>query len=348
MRIIEIGCSTIGDYDGIGKHARIVTEEFLKHKDIEFAELISGNTVGFSKVEYIFSMEMCKAFLNAEKEIVHKNIDCVIVEYPFSEYNPLILLAFQKLKRTCYKNHCLLALSMHEYDRVNRIRRYVIRNFIKTADLVFVSEPYYLDKLKRLNNHLYLRTIPNHLPVENRKKEYGCNKEFVYFGLVNKSKAFKEMIGAWDAFNIDGDFHLNIVTATNLEFDEKDHRNISIFIGLNNQDVANILWKCMFSIIPVIPNIGFNNSSFVSTSQCGCIPIGIFNERLNNLDFIIPINSYDIDEFKHGLDKATKISEDECVSKSASAFSFGSKFTIQATVDMMIEGINKELRVTNI
>lgn len=335
MKIIEIGCSTEGNSDGIGKHARIVSEEMNRRKNV-IATLISGNTIGFSRKQMIFSMEMCNAFKKAEKLIESEHYDYVVVEYPFSEYNPFIVIAYQKLKKCCHKNACRLVLSMHEYDRVNELRRMVVKNFVKNADIVYVSDPIYLEKLKKYNDNLNLRIIPNHIPIIKREKSILSKNRYVYFGLVNNSKAFNEMLAAWDLFNKDLSFSLDIVTATEIIIDEKQHKNIKIHVGLNNEDSADIMWNAMFSIVPVKPEVGFNNSSFVSSIQCGCIPIGHFSNRLKKESFIINTECYDLEEFVKTLNLSTNLSEENLLIMSRNALEFGKNFTIGSTVDMML------------
>lgn len=340
MKIIEIGCSTEGNSDGIGKHARIVCEEMNRRDGVE-ATLISGNTVGFSKLGMITSREMNRAFSDARHLVETECYDYVVVEYPFSEYNPWIVMDFRRLKRACHKNGCQLALSMHEYDRVNCLRKMVVRNFLRNADFAYVSETRYLEKLKWLNPNLYLRVIPNHIPLLGRTKDLRTKNHFVYFGLVNKSKAFDEMIRAWNLFNRNGECRLNIVTATDIEFHEREHRNIKLFRGPNDEEVADIMWKSMFSIIPVTPEVGLNNSSFISAIQCGCIPIGRFSEKLRRESFVINLDSYEIEPFEKVLRATEQLGAEELATKSEQARRFGECFTLKSSVDMILKAMTE-------
>ena len=342
MKIIEIACSISGDLDGIGKHARLVTEEFQKREDVEEIKLLSGNTAGFNKVQLIFSIEMYKALSEAISHIKEKKYDCVIVEYPFNEYNPIIIWKYIELKNICRKRHCLLALSLHEYDRVKELRKIVIRKFVRCSDFVYVSEPYYLKKLKKMNNSLFLRTIPNHIPVLYRKKADNSKENFVYFGFINSSKAFNEMIKAWDKFNVDKRFVLNIVTATKIDFDVVEHKNIKLYIGLDDEKASEIMWNSLYSIVPVLPYVGFNNSSFVSTLQCGCIPIGKFGDSLKEEKFLIQAKNYEVESLIEVFNYAINMSEQEMREKSSQALEFGKKFTVETTVDLMLSAIYEQ------
>ena len=340
MKIIEIGCTTDGNNDGIGKHTRIVTDEMNKRNGVQ-AMLISGDTLGYSNMQMLFSQEMMKAFHRAARSISTEKIDYVVVEYPFSEYNPLIVMAFSMLKRVCHKYGTHIGLSMHEYDRVNFLRKLVVKNFVKNADFVYVSDPVYLIKLKKLNAELYLRTIPNHLPMIEKKKKLIRGK-YVYFGLVNKSKAFEEMIFAWDEFNKNKENLLRIVTASDIQFDESAHRNIKIFKGVSNEYCLEILWDSMFSILPIKPEIGFNNSSFIATIQCGCIPIGHFSDGLKKESFVIDVENQSSSAIIDGLDRSVSLTDDEILYKSHNALSYGKVFTIESTVDMMLRTMEEK------
>ena len=341
MNIIEIGCSVEGNFDGIGKYARVICEEFNRRIGID-AILISGNTVGFSKIRKIVSNEMFKAFRMAEQIISTRHIDLVVVEYPFSEYNPIIILAYKKLKNVCKTNGCKLALSIHEYDRVNILRRMVVRYFATNADFVYVTESHYITSLKHLNHNIFLRMLPNFMPLFDKKKDLSKKRSFVYFGLINKSKAFFEMINAWDEFNINSEYNLSIVTASDIDFVEHEHKNILIYRDLNDEDVADILWSSTFSIVPIKPEIGFNNSTFVSTIQCGCIPIGKFSDDLKQKKFIINLLSYDICEIKKTFENAISLSDFQVMEKSNEALKFGKQFTVENTVDMMLDAAKSE------
>lgn len=340
MELIELGCNTAGNIDGIGKHTRLVNAELNTRSGVH-SVILSGSTENKSKLRKILSLEMSKALLHASTMVKKTQVDCVIVEYPFDEFNPLIILAYRFLHGECKKAHTVLALSMHEYDRVKYLRKKVIEHLIKSSDLIFVSEPKYLNKLKQLNSSIYLRTIPNHVPLnKNQDLMHLKNKNrYVYFGLVNKSKAFNEMITAWDLFNSDMQHELYILTATKIEFEEATHNAIHLFFNLNNERVAEIMQSSMFSIIPVKPDIGYNNSSMVSALQAGSVPIGVFNNDYRNKSFVINLKNYSIDSIVHGLNVASALSKEKANEMSNAAEVFGREFTLEKTVNMMLDAI---------
>jgi len=339
MELIEVGCNTNGNSDGIGKHAYIVNEELNTFNDVN-SKLFTGITSNKRKVEKIFSIQMSKTLLEVAEFINNKKIDCVIVEYPFDEYNPLIILAYSILKKSCIKNKTNLALSLHEYDRVKKLRKIVINYLAKKSNLLFVSEPRYLSKLLFLNSKIFLRTIPNHIPLNNKNgfinKE---NNKYVYFGLINRSKAFEEMLRAWDMFNVNSENELLILTATKIEFDDKKHKNVRLYYDLSNEEVSKIMNGATFSVVPVRPNIGFNNSSMVSSMQTGCIPIGVFNDDYRNENFVININGCEVEDIYNGLISSKNIEINKVKTMSKNAREFGQMFTLNNTARMMIDAI---------
>lgn len=335
MKVIVIGCNTDGSYDGIGKHARIISEQMKEHPSVESVTLISGRTKGFHKLKKIFSLEMTHAFQKACSVVSEGGIDFLDFEYPFDEFDPWIITAFLKLRRTCHQNGCRIALSMHEYDRVKPLRKAVIRIFLRYSDLVYVSEEKYFHSLSHLNKNLFLRRIPNHIPLKTENvKAY--DNHFVYFGLVNKSKAFDEMVQVWDTVNKDAENHLDIVTISDISLNEEEHKGITVHKGLSEEDAAAIMEEATFSVCAIKPCVGYNNSSFVSSVQCGCIPIGCFDDSLKDMDFVIHSPGYDREHFSDAFLSALQMDFETRRKKSMEAKNFGSQFTIENTVNQMV------------
>ena len=124
----------------------------------------------------------------------------------------------------------------------------------------------------------FIRPIPSNIEIGDFKKQY--NKQFVYFGLINKSKAFDEMIKGWKLFK-NGDNNgskLLIVTSSKVNMLEEELKkyNIELLIGADNADVASKLIESSFAVLPIIPSIGPGNGSCWSSLEAGNIPVGIF------------------------------------------------------------------------
>lgn len=341
MKVLIIANNIVGNFDGIGKHARIVGAEMNKQGVV--VEYSTGMTLKKSRFGLFVSLEMSKAYLKAMSKIIRVNFDYVDIEYPFNEYNPLVLVMHFFLWVVSRFVQTQVAFSMHEYDRVNPLRRFMIKCMLPFTDLIFISEDKYFKSLQRYSAKMHLRIIPSHgISYVPNSKDFSSHNCYCYFGLVNKSKAFDEMLQAWDEFNVEGKYHLDIVTITDLsEWNLESHKGVIYHYNLSDADAGIILSKCVFSIIPVIPNIGYNNSSFVSTIQCGCIPIGKFNDSLKNEEFVINVKSYDVSDFVAALYESQKYDMYEV--KSSLALEFGTQFSVEKTAKMMISGFEEKL-----
>lgn len=339
MKILIIANNIIGDSDGIGKHARLVKEEFSKREGVE-AVIVSRTTTGFSTIKKFFSLEMHKAFKQAYNYISQEKPNVVIVEYPFDEFNPIILLDYRKLHKQCKKNGARLALSLHEYDRVKYLRRKVIESFMKNSDLVFVSEPHYLETLKPFNKNIYLRTIPNHIVSKSNNIEKD-RRRFVYYGIVNKAKAFEELIKAWRIVNKERNYVLDIVTISDISVNDSNRYNINLHIGTSDSQVEEILSEVACAVLPIKPSISFNNGTFVSCAQNGCMIIGIASDDIKNERFIIQPNEYTPESLAEAIHKVALMNDDELKSMQTEARKFGSKFSVESTVSQMLERFEK-------
>ena len=333
MTLLIIANNIDGNIDGIGKHALMLSEEFRRigHK----VRTLSA-TSGFNKVYSFFTFKMSIVYCKAIFEVVRGNFDYIIVEYPFKEHNPLIMLfhLFMFIETRFCKTK--IAFSMHEYDRVNVLRRRIIDVLLRLSDVIFVSENKYFQKFPSLAKKMHMRTIPNHIECNKKNKTFNPTA-FCYFGLVNPSKAFNEMLKAWDAFNGDNTFTLHIISSTNLkDWELESHKGVRYYHNLENKDVVDIMFKCAFSIVPVIPEIGYNNSSFVSAVQCGCIPIGKFANVLRSKDFVLHVEDYECEHFVGILKQTQKIELSEFNVMSRSCLIFGEEFSLSKTANQML------------
>lgn len=345
LRIIEVGNNIKGSHDGIGKHAGIMAKALSFNPDTEFVCLAGASTFGKTKAGLILSLKMTNVFRLLPMLIKKYSIDCVVIEYPFMEYNPLILPALYWLKQKCRKLKCSLCSSIHEYDRVNPIRRLVIKEFAKHSDFLFVSEEKSLQQLKKFQSNIYIRTIPNHIPVI-RTSKIKNRTQFVYFGLVSRAKAFYEMIDAWNIFNRNEKYELIVLTSSDIQ-PGSSWNGVTVKKGLCDKEIARIMCHASYCIIPVIPKIGLNNSSFISALQCRCIPAGIFDNSLKDFDFLVNLSSYDIESFCSAFQKLINMDNETFEFMKEQAFQFGAKYTAEETAKQMIDVIKKEVSYDN-
>lgn len=333
MKIITIASNINGNIDGIGKHARILTEEYKKRG--HEASIIDGTTHNKSGLQKALSFQMSKCIFKACWVALKSKPDVIIYEYPFAEFNPLIIIPVFLLWLITRFSKTKVAISMHEFDRVNILRKSIICVFLVFTDIVYVSEKKYIDRFTLISKKMYVRTIPNHIEKPAGEKIIDKTR-YTYFGLINRAKAFQEMIDAWNDFNKDNKYQLDVMTCSDVSQWKDNNHNVIFHHDLPGEEVAKILYDSAFTIIPVLPNIGLNNSSFMSGIQCGCVPLGIFNELLQKEDYVVNMQNYNHDHFVKTLNDTQSIAEKDIQIMSASGLAFGSKFSVKHTVDQML------------
>lgn len=226
---------------------------------------------------------------------------------------------------------------MHEHDRVQPLRRKVVDVLLYFSDIVFVSEKKYFASLKHYAHKMRLRIISAHgLNYCEGVKDWQNTNRYCYFGQVNSSKAFKEMLDAWDVFNRDGKYHLDVVSITDLtDWHLERHQRVEFHYNLSNEESGKVVSKANFSIIPVLPNIGLNNSTFLAAARCGCVPIGHFNGDLQPEKFVINTSDYSTNNFVQALQSSQQIEKEKLVAMSEAAQEFGKNYSVERTASMM-------------
>lgn len=324
--------SLCGNYnslkDGIGRYTKILNDELKNNEEIEKIFIATEYTDDLKKVNLLYSMKMSKAILKAIKILKEEKIDILIVEYPFIEHNPIILLFFIYLKRMCQNRDISLILSLHEYLRSRKLRQILIEILVRNSDKIIVSDKLTKNCLLKYNSNIFIRDIPCIIDTPKIiKKNY--NKKFIYFGLVNNSKAFYPMISAWKEFNRDKKYEFNVITSSEINIKDCNEYNIQILKNLNEDEIAIYMSEANFCILPILPNISYNNSTFKTASMFGCIPIGKFDKDFKCLDFIVDLISYEKEEFLKSFEKVINMSLEELKKKFDESRNFGIKFSIQ-------------------
>lgn len=293
---------------GIGMFTHNLKNELQKYNDIEI-DLINRNTFHLKGLKKITSLEMTSEILNYIKNNKNQKDEKIdfIVEYPFMDWNPTALLALIYLKKS-FKNSKII-LSIHEYYRVNILRRKAIDFLIYIADGYIVTDSNLYEKI---DGQKILRSIPSNILKEKSVEEIKRDsKNYCYFGLINKSKAFNEMIEAWKIFNKDKIYNLNIYTASEIDIENLEKYNIKVIKGLNNKELSIELQKNSFMILPIIPNIDSNNGTLKAAAEHGCIPIGIFSNSMESLGVNIFSQSYSIENIKGALENSLILNKKE-------------------------------------
>ena len=341
MKIVIICTNYSSNQDGIGHYAYNLSKELGKINEIE-VEIISGNTEKFDKISKIKSKVMIESINNFVKNN-RSNIDTntyFLIEYPFLEWNPLVLSSLLKLRRLCKNNRSKVIISIHEYKRVARLRKVFTDILISISDYIMVSDIETYKILKKKSKPILIRDIPSNIPItEKKEKEKNL---FCYFGLINKSKCFNEMINAWKLFNKDGKYKLNIYSSTDIEINEMEKFNIRYFKNLEDEELSKELWKCKYCVLPIKPGIDLNNGSLKAVAQHECLPIGIFsNESLSDIGINIEDNFYTEENIAVALGKPINLSDKQYKFKVDKLAKFGNKYSFKNNAQVIINFITQ-------
>lgn len=337
---ILIVTSNIGSInDGVGGYANYLSEALDKLPEVEKVYTESGETDAFSKKQMITSMEMTNAIKRTIAKVKEGLVDVVIVEYPFKEYNPLIIPLLINLKKQLHKRDGKLVLSLHEYFRAKKVRKLVMRKLVKIFDDVFVTEKNIQEYFKKNKENVYIRDIPSIIPVswsEGEKKAFEQRK-FIYFGLVIANKAFAEMIEAWKVFNKAGKYELDILTSSDISLNEDEKYNIHLYKNLDDDEIAKRMKNAAYCILPIIPEIGMYNTTFKTATRSGCTIIGIFNEKFKKEKFAVDVKSYSVDDFKEGLEYAADMTIEQLEANKTVAVKFGERYSFEHTARQIVD-----------
>lgn len=285
--------------DGIGLYGQKMAEAVEQNPQVEQVFIEGAYTADYGKLKKLLSFKMTAAIRKALKRGGALDSPVVVTEYPFQEYNPLILPFYSKLQKSLHKQNGLVILSLHEYLRANIIRKRVVEILAKHSDIVYVTDEQTRNKIVKWNKNTYLREIPSVIsfPAAKSARSNKDCKNYVFMGLVNSSKAFYEMISAWKVFNSGRKCSLDIYTSSKVTVPDAERFNIYVHIGKEDQEIIDAMQKAAFCICPIKPSITKANSSFTTACLAGCITIGVASNFLNNESFTIKMKDYSEDSF---------------------------------------------------
>ena len=328
--------------DAIGRHAWKLIKTIRENYNDIHVNVFYGNTAEKTKKQWIYSMTMTRVINGAKKEIKKYDYDIVCIEYPFVEWNPMIIPAYFSLCRQARKRHTKISLSIHEYLRSNKIRKMVIRCMLKKSDFAFVTDSANMKEIKHLSK-CYYRSIPSPLSIGIFDVESKIiDRSFIYVGLVNSSKAFYEMIEAFELFSKDTDSRLDVYTSS--EINVCDSSNIVVHRNEPDDVIESAFKKATYCILPSIPDITLCNGTLKIAAQAGCTLIGKFSDSIyNDCPFGINVNDYNIEEFTKGLRKAYELREETLRENAKAGVLFGKNYSFEITADEMIKVFKREL-----
>ena len=98
IRLAVICCNYGSIQDGIGHYTKKIISNILENEESIDIEIFTGNTVGMSRKELVYSSQMSKALYRMFCRLVKDEFNYVLLEYPFHEWNPLILILLALIK----------------------------------------------------------------------------------------------------------------------------------------------------------------------------------------------------------------------------------------------------------
>ena len=328
-------------YDGVGDFARAQNVNFPD--DIKVINYTAKCTYEVPKIKRLFSLGMIKATCKLIRDLKNNKIDAVIIEYPFVEWNPLILLPVLKLSYML-KKQGILILSLHEYDRVNILRKKIIQIFCMISDLVFVSNDKIKEAVRPFCKKICIRPIPTNLYNEdaiNCNNISKNNNRYVYFGLVNKAKAFNEMLCAWDKFNENCEYELYILSGTPLYNLENKHKGVKYIYNGTDYEIISLMRSAKACFLPVKPFVDNKNTTFKTACLAGCICIGLFSDEYKNFDFVLNMRDYSCSSFVNAMNKVSTLENDKTRLMQHKAIEFGLMFSPKVTSSIVAQEIKK-------
>lgn len=342
MKIYTLTNNYGNNADGIGKYSYNFMNKLKDlYFDLEY-EIFSSQTNNLSKIRRIFSLKMTRSLNKMIKKIKKSKPDLVLVEYPFVEENPLFIIKFKRLSKLCCKYQIKISLSLHEYSRVHWLKKKFIRKLVKFSNFILMTNEDDKTKLLQYNDNIYIRKIPAGINFDMSIVNNSKNQHlFIYFGLINSSKAFNEMLKGWSIFNKNGNYKLEILTASNITIETTN--DVSIFKNLPDSEIAKHLTAAKYSILPIKPCVYINNSSFITSAQFGCICIGHFDSKMLNEKFIVNIDEYNPVSFSNGL-KAAVLKNEELMND---AKEFGMKYDMKTICKENYSIFCKEIKYEN-
>ncbi|MFR8088589.1 MAG: hypothetical protein ACLU6B_08810 [Lachnospirales bacterium] len=329
MRIASISNNYGRLYDGVGAFARVQNENYPE--DVVCVNYTSDCTYEASKAKRFLMMKMTNTMWKCIKDFHKEKFDVVMLEYPFVEWNPLILLPIAVIKKMTRNAGSIFALSLHEYTRVSELRKKVIRAICQVVDIVFVSNEDMKDSISAFSKNVAIRPIPTNLYHKDAMELdiVRLTSNYVFFGLVNHTKAFKEMLDAWDIYNRDGSKVLYILTATPLNSIEQKHRGVEYLYKQDDRTIITLIRSCVCCIVPIKPEVDNKNTTFKTACISGCMCIGKFGKEFDSLPFVINMSDYSIKSFLSAFESVDDMAEKDREEKSRAAVAFGNQFTPQ-------------------
>lgn len=344
MKIAHIVNNFGKTYDGIGAYAKVMYDNLPKGvEEVVYSAECRENK---NKLKYIFNFGMTKEIFRCVKNFSADNADAFLIEYPFKEWNPLILAPIYFLSKKCKKNKIPFIVSLHEYGRTHRLRKIMCRQLCKVADHVFTTTDDIKNDISKFSKNVSLRNPPSNIwndeiMKQNIKKNYDS---FAFFGLVNSAKAFSEMMSAWDIINAERKYQLYILSGSFLENIENQHVGVTYIYNAESDTVLKTLHQCAYCFIPIKPEIDSKNASFKTASVAGCMCIGKFCDQMSSLPFVVQMNDYQVSDFVTAVENLSEFTHDDIDKKTSLSYEYGKQFCPSEAFGEIINTISEIVR----
>ena len=324
MNVISIANNYGKSYDGVGAYAEAVSSHYCD--SIRFRFFTGDCRPDVSPVKRIFNTGMHKAFSCAVQYCRSTKVDYAIVEYPFVEWNPVVVRDMEELSSVLHAFAGKLVLSVHEYERLNPIRKKVVELLAERSDSLLVTSKETGEALARFCGIYKVRVIPSNIDVPGMVSTVGERTGFVYFGIVNKAKAFDEMLTAWDSISTH-DGELSVITASDLGDIETHHNDLRYYKGLDDEEIVNIMTSCVCCVLPILPVVDGKNTTFATAVRCGCLCIGRFCQEYAELPFTICVDDYSPAALAEAFVRVSMLSSSDISRMRDDAFEYGKRFS---------------------
>ena len=314
-------------YDGVGNYAQVLLDNLPQ--TVEKRIYTSNCYTQSSKIARIINMGMTKKVFQLSNDLKSHNEDVILIEYPFTEFNPLILLAINRLGIIAKKKNIPIIVSLHEFDRLNPLAKFIANFLCKKADSVMVTTSLMQKSIMKYNNNTYIRKIPSNIYDKNEvhKSVIVNRNKYVFFGTINKMKAIPELLNAWKVYNHNEKKVLYILTATKIDENDMKIPGVKYICGAEDIDIIKIMKECAFCFVPIRPYVDEKNSTFFTGCLTGCISIGCMCKQYRKLQFVQHILDYESETFLKVLHETDKYSDEFIQSRCNMAYQFGCNYS---------------------
>lgn len=321
-------------FDGVGVYGRIMHQNFPTW--IETTVYTSKCHPRY-KLKKMLTLGMTWKLFKVCRDLKYLTFDVILIEYPFVEWQPLIFFPIWLISKK-KSAQTKIILSLHEYLRCNRFRRMMAKFICKHSDAVLITDEVMRESVKGFAKECYIRPIPSNV-YDEKAIHMQCvrdRRQFVFFGLVNpKTKAFHEMLEAWDDFNQNGNHKLCLISSTELGDIESKHKGVSYIRNANDLQIIEAMKRSTFCLLPIKPCVDVRSGTFKIATMAGCVCLGKFSKEFQKLPFVINVDDYQPNEIKNILKYVDTLDCDRLSEMSREAEAWGMTYTPKGTATLV-------------